>query len=157
MKVCPQCDYLNEDRFPTCIWCNAVITGVKSTPHPDPNHPENLEKRLAQEWRVKWRKERRQAMLVYSLGVTFLAAFPGGVLQWDTLTLYFATGLLVALAVDKGIAGRMRAGILQGLLVVLLVFEFGPVHPFTFFMIPAQIMVAMLLVYWLELIRDVNR
>jgi len=157
MKVCPRCDYLNEDRFPTCIWCNAVITEVKSTPHPDPNHPENLEKALAQEWRVKWRKERRGAMLVYCLGVTFLAAFPGGVFRRDALVLYFLSAVLVALAVDKGIAGRTRAGILQGFFVVSLVFKFGPIHPFTFFMLPAQIMIAMLLVYWLELIRDVNR
>ena len=157
MKVCPQCAFVNEERYPTCIWCNAIITGVKSTPHPDPNHPEHQEKALIAERRAKWSREVRNAVIVYSLANTVVAVFPGLVFAPQALAGHFVSGFLVALAVARGLAGRFIAAFVQGIFCVFLILTFGPITPFTFAMLPGQILFAALFDLWIELIRDANR
>jgi len=157
MKVCPQCEFVNEERYPTCIWCNAIITGVKSTPHPDPNHPEHQEKALLVERRAKWRREVRNAVMVYCVAIVLIAVVPGMVFAPVALLCYLASGFLVAMAVTRGLAGRLIAPLFQGIFCALLIYLFGPIHPFIFFMLLGDVVLPMLFCMWIELIGDANR
>ena len=153
MKICPQCAFANEERFPACLlWCNELLVNVCSTPAADPDHPEHIRN---QRDRRRYASRRRQlafAVLCYVLLTTLLAVLPGMMIDPGRLGLHFAAGLVVAMAVVRGIAGQFTGMFLHGALSTALVYFYGPVHVFIFFMILGHILLPNVFWHWVDLI-----
>jgi hypothetical protein len=157
MKICPNCAFANEERFPACLLCNTLLVDVRSTPCTDPKHPEFAQQALNKERRQITRGQVRAAILLYAAVITLTAACPGLIFSVQTLLCYFGGGAVVGLAVGRGIIGQFSAGLVQGLCSLLLVFYFGPFHPLTFFMFIAHIIAPSVLSHWVEMIDSLNR
>jgi hypothetical protein len=143
--------------MPTCAWCNRLLADVPSTLSSDPNDPEHERLALHEQRTAIIRRQVRSAAIVYSLTVALLAVLPGMIFTPATLALYGLSALIVAWAVIRNLAGRSVASIIQGALTVLLLLCFGPIHPFTPFMILGHLTVPVFFWHWIELIDDVNR
>lgn len=157
MKVCPNCAFTNEERYPTCLLCHTVLADVPSTPSADPDHPEHEQRALLQK---RWKLVRRQlfsAGFFYALTITVSALIGGQVTDPLVLLLYFASGVFVALCVTRGGLGRLSAGAVQGALSVLLLLTFGPLQLFIFFMLAAHASVPALFCLWVEMIHSAHR
>jgi hypothetical protein len=157
MKVCPNCSFTNDERFPTCAVCNATIVDVPSTVSPDPDHPEHERRALAGERHKSTRKQLQSAAVLYAVLVTLSAALPGLVWSPPVLLLYFASGVIVAIAVTRNMVGPFGASFLQGLLSVILMIYFGPTQPLIFFMLVGHITIPAFFCHWTDLIHDANR
>lgn len=157
MKICPQCSFLNEERFPTCVSCNTSIVDVPSIPSADPNHPEHARRALLEERHKDTRRQLRSAALLYALLIALLAWLPGLISQIPVLLLFFASGLLVATAITRNIVGQFSAPLLQGALSLIILVACGLLQPFIFFMIAGHVILPAFLWHWVDLIHSANR
>jgi hypothetical protein len=157
MKVCPKCSFANDESFPTCVYCNAVLVDVPSIPSADPNHPEHEQKALAADRRAYADRQIRSAGIGYAIIITLTAATAGFVFNPLVLLLYAASAVLVTVAVSRGWAGQFTASFLQGLCSVLLIFGFGPIHPLIFFMLVGHVVAPAFLWHWVDMIHNANR
>jgi hypothetical protein len=156
MKICPQCAFVNDERFAICAYCNASLADVPVTPSDDPNAPEHQRRKMDAERHQRTRGQLRFAVLCYVLVITASAAFTGFIFNPGVLALYAASALVVAIAVVRDWAGQFTASFLQCACTVPLVYYFGPVHPLTFFMFALHIMIPILFWHWVELIHGAN-
>lgn len=157
MKICPECDLTNEERFPACVFCHASLADVRSTPAADPRHPEHAQRRLAGQRRRLARRQFAWAAACYVLVITGLAVCPGLVFNRDVQTLYALSGLVVALVVVQNLAGPFVAVALQGAASLALFLSFGPLQPFGFFMLVGHVLMPMVFCHWVEMIHDATR
>ncbi len=157
MKTCPSCSFENDERFPTCVYCNAVLVDVPSVPSADPDDPEHDRRALLKERHATLGRERRFAGLVYTLAIVVIALVPGLVFNPLALLLYGASAAVVAAAVARGLAGQLSASFLQALLSVILILCFGPVQPLIFFMLLGHVVLPGFLLHWMELIHGAHR
>lgn len=157
MKVCPHCSFLNEEQFPTCVYCNTSIVDVPSTPSADPLHPEHEQRALAQQRHKHLYRQLRSAVIIYGILIAVTAVTPGLVTNALVLLLYFASGIVVGTAVTRGIAGQFSASLLQGVLSLVLLLYFGPIHVLIFFMLAGHIILPGFLWHWVDLIYSANR
>ena len=157
MKICPECALANEERFPTCIVCNASLADVRSTPSADPAHPEHARRALDLQRRQVTRQQLGWASACYLAVIAGTAVFPGLVTDPEVQAMYAAGGAAVALAVWQDLAGMFLAGLLQGAASVALLLCFGPVHLLAVAALSCQVLAAMLFSHWIEMIHDANR
>ena len=154
MKLCPECSFANEERFPTCIWCNAVLAHVKSTPSGDPNHPEH-----ADAWRLRRRRSRqagqlRFAVLCYAVLLTCLAVYPGLISDRLVLGELFLASALVGFAVTRGYLGQFTAMVVQAAASTALIVMAGLVNPFTSFALVGHVVLPAFFQQWVDLIEQ---
>ena len=157
MKVCPGCSFVNDERFPTCVFCHTTLVDVPSTPSPNPDDPEHERRALSEKRRMLTRRQIWFAAILYSLVIALTAVVPGMVSNPLILLLYFASGLVVAAAVDRNIVGQFSASFLQGSLSLTLLFYFGPLQPLIFFMLALHVIVPGFFWHWTDLIHNANR
>ena len=157
MKICLQCSFANEERFPACLWCNALLVNVPSTPAADPGHPEHTRNQRDQRRHASRRRQLAFAVLCYGALTMSLAILPGTMTDPMRLSLHFAVGMVVATAVVRGIAGQFTGMFLHGALSTALVYFYGPVHVFIFFMILGHILLPNIFWHWVELIEGALR
>lgn len=156
MKICPECAFANEERFPACLWCNALLVDVRSTPAADPDHPEHaLRERQAQ------RHSRQRAQVACWLGsyvgtITFLAGVPGMMFDVGTLAAFAGAALAVGLAMAAGFLGQFQSMFIQGALGMGLVMYFSTWSLLTGFMLLGHIIAPAIFAHWLELIDDAH-
>ncbi len=154
MKICPECAFANDERFPTCVWCNTVLVNVKSTPSADPSHPEH-----ADAWRLRRRRARqvaqlRFAVLCYSVLLTSLAIYPGLISDRLVLGEIFLASALVGFAVVRGYLGQFTAMVVQAAASTTLIVASGLVNPFTSFALVAHVVLPAFFQQWVDLIED---
>lgn len=154
MKVCPHCSFANEERFPTCVWCNAVLVDVRSSPAADPAHPEHLRNAQSRERRQIVRRQLGTAAVLYGVAITSLAIWPGDVLAPGALICFFLGGLAVAGCVTSDLAGQFSGAALQIVVSLACAFAFGPMQPFTFFMFAGHVVAPLVFWHWVEMIRS---
>ncbi len=161
MKRCPRCAFANEERFPTCVWCNAPLVEVRAEEEPGLS---GTPEKPPPEWQANQRKRRRlllrresAALLVYVAAISGLALWLGLAFAPGVLLLYAATALGSGLAILCGVVGQFTASFLQGGLSLLLLFTFGSMYPFIFVMLLAHVMLPVLFWHWIVLIRDMSR
>ena len=154
MKICPDCAFANEERFPTCILCYTSLANARSRPHADPNHPEHAARALQRKRRWITRRQLAWAAVCHTAVITGTAVCPGFVSDQHTLILYAAGAVVVALAVLDDLAGTLLSGILQGAASVVILLYFGPVQPFSFYMLAGHSLAAMLFGCWVEMIHS---
>ncbi len=152
MKICPDCAFANEERFPTCVWCNTVLASVKSTPAADPAHPEHARRRLAGE-----RHSYRRAQLCFSVAcyaaiLTLLAAVPGMIFDRYVLGCVFSGAAVVGLAMVRGYLGPFSAMFLQGVVTGAIIGAFGLVGLLTAFTLLGNILLPAVFHQWIDLI-----
>jgi hypothetical protein len=154
MKRCPTCEFLNEERQPTCSVCHTVLVDVLTTPAEDPLHEEHEQRalQLARHRRERWHLIK--ASLLYAGAITLLAWVPGGITDERKLLVFTGAALLTALAVVKGWAGTFWSGLLQGGSSVGLFLYFEAIHLFIFGAIALHLMLAPLFCHWVEQIRS---
>ena len=157
MKVCPQCQFSNEERFPACLWCNAPLMDVRSTPSADPHSPEHRQRARSIQQDRSARRQTAFALFCYTAVTVGLAVCPGMVGSLRTLSVYGAAGLAVGLSLAAGWLADLPAAFLQGTLSLVLLLNFGPVQPFAFFMLLGHVLLPMVFVHWLEMIHDAHR
>jgi hypothetical protein len=156
MKSCPKCAFQNEECFPTCVWCNTSLAGVRSTAPQDPSHPEHerFEQQKARS-RLLEGKERFAAVF-YAFIIAFTAAIPGMVFSLGILGLYWVSGLVVGLAARAGILGQFTCILAQGALSGTLLIYFGPLQPFIFFMLAGHLILAGFMWHWMSMIFETH-
>ena len=152
MKICPQCAFANEERFPACLWCNALLVNVRSTPAVDPSHPEHARNERDQQRHASRRRQLAFAVWCYGAVTTLLAVLPGMMTDPVRLGLHFTVGAVVAAVVVRGIAGQFTGMFLHGALSTALVYLYGPLHVFIFFMILGHILLPNIFWHWVEMI-----
>ena len=157
MKICPKCSFSNEECFPICVWCNAPIVNVASTPATDPNHPEHEQKAFREKRHALLSREIRLSAVLYSLAIALTAVIPGMVLAPHVLILYLATALIVAFAVFRHFVGQLTASLLQAVFSLVLLVFFGPLQPLIFYMLGIHIILATAFWHWSALIYDAHR
>jgi hypothetical protein len=157
MKVCPGCSFSNDERFPTCALCNTVIVDVPPTPSVNPDDPEHERRVLSAKRHRITRGQIRAAAALYALIITLTAIVPGLVFSPQTLLFYFASSLVVVVAMIWDIVGQFTASLLQGALSVTLIMFFGPLQPLIFFMLALHVIVPAFLWHWMEMIHSANR
>ncbi len=152
MKICPECAFANEERFPACLWCNALLVNVPSTPSPDPNHPEHAARRLA---RKRWSRQQRQqglALGCYVAGIAALAAVPGLIFDGAILACFCAVAGVIGCTMIVGWLGQFPAMFLQGAASLALVLHFDLFNVLTGFMLLGHIIFPALFSQWVDLI-----
>ncbi len=157
MKVCPQCAFANEERFPACLWCNEVLVSVPFTPAADPDHPEHAQRKLNGERHERLHRQWLFATFVYCLVATGLAVLPGMMHDPMRLALHFGAAALVVASMGRGWAGQHGGMLLHAALSMALVYFFGPIHIFIFFMLLGHLLLPNLFWHWTDLIDDSNR
>ncbi len=157
MKVCPSCEFPNDERFPTCAYCNAVLVDVPVTPSADPHDPEHERRALSEERHQTIRGQIKWAAILYAVVIALTAAFLGMVDDPLALALYAGSAFVVAWAITRNLVGQLSASLLQGILTLVLIFWFGPIQLFVIFMLIGHIIVPGLLWHWIELIYGAHR
>ncbi|EDY19788.1 hypothetical protein CfE428DRAFT_2377 [Chthoniobacter flavus Ellin428] len=157
MKICPNCEFSNDERFPTCAYCNAMIMDVPVTPSADPDDLEHERRALSETRHRTIRGQVAWAGVLYAIVIALTAATLGQVDHPLALALYAGSGLLVTFAITRNIAGQFSASLLQGILTLLLILCFGPIQLFSIFMLVGHIIVPSILWHWIELIYSANR
>ena len=157
MKVCPQCAFANEERFPACLWCNELLVNVPSTPAADPEHPEHAQRKLDGERHARWHRQWVFAAAVYCVAATLLAVLPGMIRDPTRLFMHFGVAAMVVMAMSLRWAGQHSGMFLHGMLSAFLVYLFGPWQVFIFFMLLGHLLMPNIFWHWTELIDDSNR
>lgn len=157
MKICPHCEFSNDERFPTCAYCNAMIVDVPAIPSVDPTDPEHERRALSEERHRSIRGQVVWAGSAYAALLTLTAAILGMVENPLALALYAGSGFLVTFAITRNIAGQFSASLLQGVLTLVLILCLGPIQLFSIFMLVGHIIVPSLLWHWIDLIYSANR
>ncbi len=156
MKICPECAFANEERFPACLWCNALLTSVRSTPAADPTHPEHAQRRLAVQRHTRRRGQHVFALLCYAATITFLAVLPGMVSEMGVLALCFLSACLVYAALAAGLLSQFTAMIMQGVITAVLILAFDLFNMLTAFTLVGHIVMAAVFAHWNDLIDDAH-
>ena len=155
MKVCPQCAFANEERFPACLWCNALLVNVQSTPAADPDHPEHAQRKLDRERHVRSHRQWMFAAAVYCLAAMGLAVLPG--MMHDPMhgcpciSARRPSSPQPAAGIGWRGPTQRHAGCM-GRWSTALVYFFGPVHVFIFFMLVGHLLMPNLFWHWTDLI-----
>lgn len=157
MKVCPHCEFTNDERFPTCAYCNAVLVDVLITPSADPSDPEHERRALSEQRHRTIRGQIVWAAALYAAVIMLTAAFLGMVENPLALALYAGSAFVVAWAITRNIVGQFSASLLQGILTLVLICCFGPIQLFAIFMLVGHGIVPGILWHWIELIYGANR
>jgi hypothetical protein len=157
MKTCPSCAFLNEERFPTCVLCNAILVDVISTPALDPNSREHENEQIGEQRREIIRGQLRFLAIVYVVSITFTAIIPGMVFHPIALLGYLLSSGVVINAMQRDFVGQFTSGIAQGIFSLILLVYFGPLQPFIFFMFVGHITLPAIFWHWMELIRTNSR
>lgn len=157
MKNCPRCSFTNEERFPTCVWCNAPIVDVRSIPSNDPNSPEHAWRATNERRRSLCTKQIRFAQTLYALAIVVSAFGIGFVTNPLTLGLYFLGSLIVITFIELDLAGRFTASFLQAGISVALLAYFGPAQVLMFYLLALHILLPMLLWHWIDMIYGATR
>lgn len=157
MKICPECAFANEERFPACVWCNAVLVHVRSTPSADPAHPEHAHDLRLRQRHSRLRAQRRFATSCYLAAIIFLTVFPGLIFDWKALVSIFAAAGVVAFAVTQGFLGQFSAMFLQGIASTALVLLFGKISFLISFTLAGHVLLPAVFCVWLDLIDDGGR
>lgn len=152
MKICPECAFANEERFPACVWCNTVLVQVKSIPSADPAHPEHARVRLTRRRHSHQNAQRRFATLCYVLSITFLAVFPGMIYDREILLCVFSAAGVIAFAVVRGFLGQFSAMFLQGAVSTALIVLFGKVSFLIGFTLVGHVVLPAVFSLWVDLI-----
>ena len=156
MKVCPNCAFVNDERFAICAYCNKSLADVPVTLSTDPDAPEHERRRLVEQRQQRSGGQLRVAATCYVVLLTGSALFPGFVFDPVVLALYLASSLVVAVALVRGMAGQFTASLLQGVCSAVLILYFGPMQFMIFFMFALHVMLPTLLWHWTELIHGAN-
>jgi len=157
MRKCPKCVFENDDSFPTCVWCNTSLANVLSAIPADPTHPDYARSVVqAERWRLIGKKY-RFAGFFYAAVIAVTAVIPGFVFRPEVIALYFASGAIVALGAKTELIGQLSAGVVQGILSLVLLAYFGPYQPFIFFMLALHIILAGVMWHWITMIADTHR
>jgi hypothetical protein len=156
MKFCPQCAFSNDERFPTCVYCNTLIVDVPPIPSEGSERPRAEQEARAERRKVHGRQF-RNAAACYVGAITFTAVCPGFVFDPLALLLFLTSSLVVVGALRFGIAGQIGVSLLQGAMSLALLIGFGPMQPFIFFMLLGHIAVPALFWWWTELIDGAHR
>src|SRR5688572_7681687 len=106
MRICPKCSFLNEECFPTCVYCNRSLADVPITTAADPEHPEHGRQAAIKERFQRARRQQRSAGILYALTIAVTALIAGFVTDPVALSLYAAAGVLVAFCVVRGLGGQ---------------------------------------------------
>lgn len=154
MKICPECAFANEERFPTCVWCNAVLAHVKSTPAADPAHPEHARDHLRRQRHSHHTAQRRFAAGCYVAAITFLAVVPGMIYDREVLLCIAAAAGAIAFAIVRGFLGQFSAMFLQGAASTALIVYFGKVGLLTSFTLAGHVLLPAVFTLWVDLIDD---
>ena len=157
MRKCPKCGFENEDAFPTCVWCNTSLGQVPSIVPEDPAHRDYQRSAANAQRSRALGKKYRFAGVFYAVVIALTAMLPGLVFQVEALACYFVSGALVAVGANAGILGQFSGGLVQGMLSLGLIFYYGPISPFTFFMLAMHIILAGFMWHWLIMIADTHR
>lgn len=161
MKVCPQCSFANDERFPTCAYCSASIADVASIETVDPSASEVDWKGVCEMRRKLHGKQIRWAAVLYAAVITLTALCPGFVFKPFVLLLYALSSLTVVVLIRRGVVEQLSASLLQGVLSLALLFVFGtsagPFHPFLPFMLLSHIVLPTLFWHWTAMIDDAHR
>jgi hypothetical protein len=157
MKVCPSCAFSNEECFPTCVYCNAVIVDVPSMPSAGPDSSGHEWRAMSENHRKIARGRLRSASAIYALAIALLAVLPGLTFSLLALGLYFLSGIVVAVATVRNIVGQFSACLLQGMLSVVVLIYFVSPQPFIFIGLLGQIVSATLFWHWSDMIRNAHR
>lgn len=152
MKICPECAFANEERFPACLWCNTVLTDVKSTPSPDPNHPEHFQRQLLRQRQTRWRTQLVLAALCYAVVATLLMVIPGAVFNVKILLGFFAAATVVGFVISSGSFHSFALMFLQGAISLAFLLSFQRVGVFAFFMLLGHIVLPAIWHVWVEMI-----
>ena len=152
MKICPECALTNEERFPACVRCNALLVGVRSTPAADPNHPEHAQRLLH---RQRGRRQRWQLLFVlvsYVATMVFLAFVPGMYFDRGTLAVFAGGACVVGLGIVSEGLGPLSAMLAQGVVSAVLVLYFGGFGPLTAFMLLGHVVLPAVFAHWVDLL-----
>ena len=152
MKICPECAFANEERFPTCVWCNTVLVNVRSTPSADPTHPEHAANHLRLQRRSHHTAQRRFAAGCYVTAITFLAVVPGMIYDRQVLLCIAAAAAVAAFAIVRRLLGQFTAMFLQGAVSTALIVCFGKINFLTAFTLAGHVLLPAVFVLWLDLI-----
>ena len=152
MKSCPKCAFENEDRFPTCVWCNTSLADVPSIVPQDASHPEHERSVQAASRSRLLAGKARFAAFFYACSIALTAAIPGMVFHPGVLALYWISGFVVAMSARAGIVGQFTSSLAQGALSLALVLQFGPIQPLIFFMLTGHLALAGFLWHWMNMI-----
>ena len=146
MKVCPCCSLSNEEHSTVCLLCNTSLADAPSASAADLNRPGFAKRSRLGRRRQLARWQIGGACVFYSAIITLTAAYPGYMSDRERLLLFCGSSVVVIFAVLRGFVGQLAAGLLQGVLSLLLVLCFGAFGPFIFLMFVAHIVVP--LVFW---------
>lgn len=158
MRICPKCQFANGDEFATCVWCNRSMASVPFSAPDDPSHPEHEQYEIRKKRSVILRRQLMEAGLVYGLVIAFFTLGGTGYI-WDTgmLLCAFAGALLIAFGVIRRWLNQLTAGLVQALLSLFIVLNFGMGTMAMFFAMAAHIFAASLFCVWIDMIYDINR
>jgi hypothetical protein len=157
MKACPKCAFSNEERFPTCVWCNTSLADIPSIAPVNPADPEHERRTFVEQRSAIIRRQSLMSVIVYALAVTLLAAVPGMIFHPLILTIFFATALLVGASIHFGITGQFNSSILQGIISVVLLVFLAPFQPLIFFTLAGHIILPGFLWHTISMLHDANR
>lgn len=157
MKICPECAFANEERFPACVWCNALLVDVKSTPASGPDHPEH-----ARRTRLEKVSRRRRSQLLFVLAsyvgtITFLAVVPGLYFDANRLAAFAGVACLVGTGVVSGRLGPLASMLAQGAASTALILHFGVLGFLTAFMLLGHVVLPAVFAHWVDLLDSMHR
>ena len=155
MKQCPKCSFANAERYPACVVCNTAIFDVEST-SPEPDDPDYDRWALGLKRNEALDRQERSATVLYALGITGAAFYPGFVSTPWVLLIYFLGALVVGWAACRQWAGQFTSPFFQGILSLLVLVLCGPIHLFVFYMMAGHILLAIVLWHWIQSIRDMG-
>ncbi len=157
MKTCPCCSFSNEERFPTCVWCNVSLVDVSSRPSSDPAAPEHEWRATNERRRQLCRSQLRFAGICYALCIVVTAFAVGLVVSPWVLSLYLLGSLIVVGAVVRDIVGQLSVAVLQASCTAALLVLYGPWHILIFSMLILHIFLAAFFWHWIEMIYGTTR
>lgn len=157
MKVCPKCQFSNEDICPICVWCNRRLLDVESTQTADSTSSESEREFLIKQHHVLLRKKLLYAAIVYWFSVTTMTALIGFIFLPHILFFYFGSAVIVTVFVYFNIAGQMTTGFLQGFLSFAILWFFTEIDPVKFYMVMGHNILATVYWHWENMIIDEHR
>ena len=152
MRICPSCAFTNEERFPTCVWCNTVLVNVNYTPSADPNHPEHARARQLRKRRSAQASQLRFATFCYAVLMTCLAAYPGMIFDRIVLGEIFLASTVVGFTITRGYLGQLTSMFVQGAASTALIVSFDLMNPFTSFALLGHVVLPAVFYQWVDLI-----
>ena len=145
MKICPKCSFANTEDFPTCVWCNTNIAGVKPVALCDPDHPEYQQQAMQNLRSAALKSQLFKAGVTYVVAITVAVMFLGA--WFNPRVLLFSAGAaVVAWGVIRGLLGAILAPLAQAVLTVAAFLYIGGINPIMFFTMAAHVFFATLFI-----------